>query len=192
MVRRSGSVEELFFGNGVCSPWRRYRGRDPVGDLHVEKRRSVHRKDASCVGSFGVVISIGAYIGLTNIAIDKRVVSNYFGNIAFAYEDYRIPVLILLPVSFNTEFSEPSGYSKETMDEITDGGEFSKSSTGLEEGEMPNIMFVQLESFFDPTEVEWLQFSEDPIPNLRKMFQNYSSGYFKAPSDRSRYGKYGI
>ncbi len=59
---------------------------------------------------------------------------------------------------------------------------FSKSSTGLEEGEMPNIMFVQLESFFDPTEVEWLQFSEDPIPNLRKMFQNYSSGYFKAPS----------
>lgn len=35
---------------------------------------------------------------------------------------------------------------------------------------------------FDPTEVEWLQFSEDPIPNLRKMFQNYSSGYFKAPS----------
>ena len=52
----------------------------------------------------------------------------------------------------------------------------------IEEGEMPNIMFVQLESFFDPTEVEWLQFSEDPIPNLRKMFQNYSSGYFKAPS----------
>ena len=130
---------------------------------------------------FGVVISIGAYIGLTNIAIDKRVVSNYFGNIAFAYEDYGFPYCFAASV-FNTGISEPSGYSKETMDEITDGGEFSKSSTGLEEGEMPNIMFVQLESFFDPTEVEWLQFSEDPIPNLRKMFQNYSSGYFKAPS----------
>ena len=44
------AVSKNYFG--VCSPWRRYRGRDPVGDLHVEKRRSVHRKDASCVGSF--------------------------------------------------------------------------------------------------------------------------------------------
>ena len=35
--------------------------------------------------------------------------------------------------------------------------------------------FVQLESFFDPIEYEDLQMSEDPIPNLRKMFENYSS-----------------
>ena len=27
-----------------------------------------------------------------------------------------------------------------------------------------------------------MQFSEDPIPNLRKMYQDYSSGYFKVPS----------
>ena len=151
----------------VISMWR--RGGQYTGKMH------------RVWALFGVVISIGAYIGLTNIAIDKRVVSNYFGNIAFAYEDYGFPYCFAASV-FNTGISEPAGYSKETMDEITDGGEFSKSSTGLEEGEMPNIMFVQLESFFDPTEVEWLQFSEDPIPNLRKMFQNYSSGYFKAPS----------
>ena len=151
----------------VISMWR--RGGQYTGKMH------------RVWALFGVVISIGAYIGLTNIAIDKRVVSNYFGNIAFAYEDYGFPYCFAASV-FNTGISEPSGYSKETMDEITDGGEFSKSSTGLEEGEMPNIMFVQLESFFDPTEVEWLQFSENPIPNLRKMFQNYSSGYFKAPS----------
>ena len=45
-----------------------------------------------------------------------------------------------------------------------------------------NIIFVQLESYFDPTEVEWLRFSEDPIPNLRKLYKEYSSGYFKVPS----------
>ena len=43
-------------------------------------------------------------------------------------------------------------------------------------------MFVQLESYFDPTEVEWLTFSSDPIPNLRNLYANYSRGYFKAPS----------
>ncbi len=45
------------------------------------------------------------------------------------------------------------------------------STTGRNEESLPNIIFVQLESYFDPTEVEWLQFSEDPIPNLRKMYQ---------------------
>ena len=47
---------------------------------------------------------------------------------------------------------------------------------------LPNILFVQLESFFDTSEFTDLQTSEDPLPNLRKMFQEYSSGYFKVPS----------
>lgn len=68
------------------------------------------------------------------------------------------------------------------MDAISSGGKITKSTTGRKEEELPNIIFVQLESYFDPTEVEWLQFSEDPIPNLRKMYEEYSSGYFKVPS----------
>ena len=68
------------------------------------------------------------------------------------------------------------------MDKISDNGEITKASTGRSDEELPNVMFVQLESFFDPTEVEWLRFSEDPIPNLRKLFNEYSSGYFKVPS----------
>ncbi len=151
----------------VISMWR--RGGQFTGKMH------------RFIALLGVVVSIGAYIFLTDLAIDRRVVSNYFGNIAFAYEDYGFPYCFVASV-FNTGISEPAGYSEETMDEITNNGSLAESSTGLKEGEMPNIMFVQLESFFDPTEVEWLQFSEDPIPNLRSMFENYSSGYFKAPS----------
>ena len=68
------------------------------------------------------------------------------------------------------------------MEKINEEEKLTKSSTGRSEEQRPNIIFVQLESFFDPTEVEWLRFSEDPIPNLRKMFSEYSSGYFKVPS----------
>ncbi len=50
---------------------------------------------------FGDVISIGAYIVQTNIAIDKRVVYKYFGNIAFAYEEYGFPYCFAASV-FNT------------------------------------------------------------------------------------------
>ena len=39
-----------------------------------------------------------------------------------------------------------------------------------------------MESFFDPTEVNFLEFSEDPIPTFRKLMKEYSSGYFRVPS----------
>ena len=68
------------------------------------------------------------------------------------------------------------------MAEINKDGCLNVSETSRSKEELPNIMFVQLESYFDPTEVEWLRFSEDPIPNLRKLYADYSSGYFKVPS----------
>ncbi len=39
----------------------------------------------------GIIVCRVVYTFVTNIAIDKRVVSTYFGNIAFAYEDYGLP-----------------------------------------------------------------------------------------------------
>ncbi len=129
----------------------------------------------------GVALWMGSYVVLTNVAIDNRVVSNYFGNIAFAYEDYGFPYCFTASV-FNTGIGRPSGYNEEMMAEIGDQGKLNESETGRSQEELPNILFVQLESFFDPTEVEWLTFSSDPIPNLRKMFQEYSTGYFKVPS----------
>lgn len=151
----------------VVSMWR--RGGQFTGKMH------------RVIALGGVVVSFCACLWLTEEAIDKRVISNYFGNIAFAYEDYGFPYCFSASL-FNTGINKPAGYSEKTMTEIGGEGELTQISTGLDEVELPNIMFVQLESFFDPTEVEWLRFSEDPIPNLRKLFSEYSSGYFKVPS----------
>ena len=41
---------------------------------------------------------------------------------------------------------------------------------------------VQLESFFDPELVNFLSFSQDPVPNFRYLMENYSSGYLTVPS----------
>ena len=92
-------------------------------------------------------VSFGACLVLTNAAIDKRVISNYFGNIAFAYEDYGFPYCFSASL-FNTGINKPAGYSEQTMDEINaDGGTLTKSETGRAAEDLPNIMFVQLESF---------------------------------------------
>ena len=128
----------------------------------------------------GVVASFVGCMALTNLAIDKRVISNYFGNIAFAYEDYGFPYCFSASL-FNTGINEPTGYGKETMEKINEEEKLTKSSTGRSEEQRPNIIFVQLESFFDPTEVEWLRFSEDPIPNFHNLESNYSTGYLTVP-----------
>ena len=159
-----GVVALIFW---IVSMWR--RGGQFTGKMH------------RIIALGGVIVSFGACALLTDAAIDRRVISNYFGNIAFAYEDYGFPYCFSASL-FNTGINEPSGYSEATMAEISNNGGLTKSETGRSEDELPNIIFVQLESFFDPTEVEWLRFSEDPIPNLRKLFNEYSSGYFKVPS----------
>ncbi len=124
-----------------------------------------------------LIIVVAAFFGyslLTNVAVDKRIISTYFGNIAFAYQDYGLPYCFSASL-FNTGISEPNDYNKDTIEKITDNREMTESTS--DNGVRPNVLFVQLESFFDPIEYEDLQMSEDPIPNLRKMFENYSSGY---------------
>lgn len=125
-----------------------------------------------------VAVSAAAYGGLTEAAIENRVVSTYFGNIAFAYEDYGLPYCFMASL-FNTGIDEPNGYSEETIAEISDDGAMYSSGAS---GELPNIIVIQLESYFDVEEAEFFTTSEDVSPNLRKMYENYSSGYFKVPS----------
>lgn len=130
---------------------------------------------------FGTAVFFASFFFVSNLAIEKRVLSTYFGNIAFAYEDYGLPYCFMTSI-FNTGINEPNGYSKETMERISNHGEITKVETGRAEEARPNILFVQLESFFDVSEVEFMDTSIDALPNLRNLFENYSTGYFKVPS----------
>ena len=129
----------------------------------------------------GIVVCFVAYGFASDLAVEKRVVSTYFGNIAFAYEDYGLPYCFMASL-FNTGITEPNDYSKETIAKISNNGEITKNETGRTEEELPNIIFVQLESYFDVDEAEFFTTSQDACPNLHEMYKNYSSGYFKVPS----------
>ena len=54
--------------------------------------------------------------------------------------------------------------------------------TKLVTTEHPNFIFLQLESFFDPTYIKEATFSADPVPTFRKLKENYSSGFLTVPS----------
>ena len=127
----------------------------------------------------GVAATCCIYSLATDWAIDNRVVSTYFGNIAFAYKDYGLPYCFCASL-FNTGISQPNGYNEEAIAEITNNGEMTKATS--EAKVLPNVIFVQLESFFDTSEFLDLQTSEDPLPYFRQLSKEYSSGYFKVPS----------
>ena len=129
----------------------------------------------------GVVVWFAIYGIVSDLAVEKRVVSTYFGNIAFAYEDYGLPYCFMASV-FNTGITEPNDYNEETIVKISNQREMTKNETGRSKEELPNIIFIQLESYFDVAEAEFFTTSEDACPNLHAMYENYSSGYFKVPS----------
>ncbi|MDO5134915.1 MAG: sulfatase-like hydrolase/transferase [Eubacteriales bacterium] len=125
-----------------------------------------------------ILAGVAAFGGVTQLALEKRVLSNYFGNIAFAYEDYGYPYCLVTTI-FNTGIKSPRDYSEKEIRRIEKTEE---NLPETKEKEYPNIVFVQLESFFDPTLVNYLKISQDPIPNFRKLMKEYSSGYYKVPS----------
>ncbi|MCI6042392.1 LTA synthase family protein [bacterium] len=126
-----------------------------------------------------IIVGILAFAGTSKLALEKRVISNYFGNIAYAYQDYGYPYCLAVTL-FDTGISEPNGYSEELIDEIQESEGKIKATN--EDNLDVNILFLQLETFIDPTEINFLEFSEDPIPNFRKLMKEYSSGYYKVPA----------
>ena len=148
--------------------------------IHLWKSAGKFQGKINYILSVAVVAaSFGGYGVLTDFVIENRIVSTYFANIAFAYQDYGLPYCFAASI-FNTGISQPNGYTKDMLAEISNNGEITKSTSDAEV--LPNVIFVQLESFFDTSEFKSLQTSKDPLPNLRKMAEEYSSGYCQVPS----------
>lgn len=120
-----------------------------------------------------LAIVVGTF-GMTNLAIQAKVVDTYFGNLGYAYKDYGVPYCFL-STWLNTGIKMPAGYSKAAIEGI------------FEEEEEPsveaktNIVFLQMESFVDPTLFKNITLSEDPVPNFRKLKEDFSSGLLTVP-----------
>ncbi len=130
---------------------------------------------------FAPVFVIGLLLMLpvtTKAAQDSNILASYFSNIAQGYENYGFVYGFSSSV-VGRGMSKPENYSEDNIDAIT--ASVNAGETTVTEGDEPNIVVVLLESFIDPTEVNFLQLSEDPIPNFRNLYENYSSGYLTVP-----------
>lgn len=79
--------------------------------------------------------------------------------------------------------TKPSDYSQENIEKIKAKVENAeKQDTRKLSNKKPNILFVQLEAFMDPTTIKEVTYSEDPIPNFRKLTKLYTSGMASVPT----------
>lgn len=143
-------------------------------------RAPKHNKPIPYLRNMLVVATISLSVFfLTHVGVATNVLAANFGNLADAYKDYGFVYCFVNSV-VNTGMDEPENYSPEIMNEIAENTlAEKKDSDSLKK---PNVIMVQLESFFDPTTLAGVKFSEDPIPNVHKLSKEFSSGTVSVPS----------
>ena len=131
-----------------------------------------------------IAVALGSITGGMKVGI----LDTFFPNLAYAYRDNGVPYSFMI-TWVRTGIDKPKGYSEEmisgmfTKGELGDDGIYTPGKDDSREADRkPNIVFLQLESFIDPTIVKNVEYSQDPVPNFRKMLKEYSSGNLTVPA----------
>lgn len=136
----------------------------------------VRRRLIAGVGALAV--SGALFGGSCALAFSTGALSSQFANLAFAYEDYGFSYCFL-QTWLNRGIRRPMQYSAASVNKILqtveENTEVKTARTDV------NVVFVQLESFIDPSLIKELELSENAVPNWTALKENYSSGYLTVP-----------
>lgn len=121
----------------------------------------------------GIVLYCATVFGMSTGALSSK-----FPNLPSAYREYGFAYCFTSGI-IDRGISRPDGYSAETIDSILNTIHTDEDNTVTDK---PNIVFVQLESFFDPSYISTLSYSEDPTPNFTKLKESCSTGLLTVPS----------
>ena len=123
------------------------------------------------------------FVGLpvtTHAAQDSNIIASYFSNIAQGYSDYGFVYGFSTSV-VGRGMDKPEDYSEETIEAIGTLVDSASPATTVTPENAPNVICVLLESFTDPYDINFLNMSEDPVPNFHALEQNFSTGYLTVP-----------
>jgi phosphoglycerol transferase MdoB-like AlkP superfamily enzyme len=138
------------------------------------KKRKVNFKRAIVAFLIAAVLAGGTY-GVTVIGREEDRAES-FANISQAYKDYGF-VYCFSTGAVDRGISQPKNYSKGAIKKIT------SSLPEVEEPEeTPDIIMIQLESFYDIKYLDDVNYADDPIPVFTELKKNYSTGFLTVPS----------
>ena len=145
--------------------------KSPRTKVNVRRYLMTLPKMAFCGLSVYLILNMGMY---------TSAVSADFMNLADAYEQYGFAYCFSTSV-IDVGISKPEDYSEETMEQISRKLQPALNTGAEEKSVTPNIIMIQLESFFDPTYLKGFSYSEDPIPCFHELEEQFPSGFFTVP-----------
>ena len=138
-----------------------------------------------------LTVSVVSFVLILGFSLHIQAFTTKFPDLAAAYTDYGFAYCFSLSV-LDRGVDRPTDYSDASIDEILDRidtaapadteTDIIESPTPPECTAEPNIIFVQLESFFDVKRLAGITFSEDPTPVFTALKESCPSGYLSVPS----------
>lgn len=153
-----------------------------IGCVIFYRKGPVYTGKIHRIGSPLLVVSM-IFIAIpciTSLAQKENVIDTYFANIAEGYEEYGFVYAFSSGV-LDRGMKEPADYSKENINAILDEIDGCLEPTSLDAEAAPNIICVLLESFIDPDEINFLSYSQDPVPFYHYLEENFTTGYLSVP-----------
>ena len=129
-----------------------------------------------------IVLSFCSIAPVTMVLRNQGVIEGYFGNLQKGYYDngflYGFGTSVV-----DRGMSKPFGYSEDAVAEVIAESEAGAGGeeTTLNSTDGPNIIVVLLESVYDVSEVKFMETSQDPMPYLHYLEENYSTGHLTVP-----------
>lgn len=121
----------------------------------------------------------------TVLYLEVQFDTSHFSNLPTAYKKHGFNICFLCSI-FDNGISKPKEYSKNAVQEMVDKieetikeSEESKQKPVIDK---PNIIFIQLESFYDVNQIEGYQFNQNPIPVFSNLKANLPHGLLTVPS----------
>ena len=133
------------------------------------KAKKIRPKYRVCIVTFIVCIAL-SFLSIET-AINTETVPTHFNNLTNAYVDYGF-VYCFSASLLGNGITKPDTYSQNNVNLIKE------KNTSYEESskKRPNIIYVQLESFFDVSNLKDFTYSEDPTPCFNKLKSKYPGG----------------
>lgn len=152
--------------------------------IKCPKCRVQYRKSLGCIAMLGAVLLAANFLATKLNAVEYS-----SGELADTYNSYGFAYCFTRSL-VSQGIKRPNDYSSDKLDalreslaedETTDAPETLPDAPDDEtlSSEKPNIIFVQLESFFDLRRVDWLNTSAEVTPNFNKLKDSGVSGYLR-------------
>ena len=132
--------------------------------------RSVHKKrDVITVAAIVAVLYAVCFFGTRKIEPAEQ-----YESVNEAFEQCGFPFCFTSSI-INSGIDRPENYSAHRVNEL-------EPEDNVEARRKPNIILIQLESFFDPAEINGVELSENPIPAFTRLRDTCPSGYLLMPT----------